>query len=57
MNDNRKRDYCKNKQIKLVEIPYTYSKKQIKEELAIILQGSTTKVDQVIEKGTAVKTV
>ena len=57
LNDNRKRDYCKNKQIKLVEIPYTYSKKQIKEELAIILQGSTTKVDQVIEKGTAVKTV
>ena len=48
--DNRKRQFCKENNIILLEIPYTLKKEEIEEVLSKNLQGSTTKVVQVNEK-------
>lgn len=36
-NDRIKRDYCKSNNIKLIEIPYTYSDNKIKETITNII--------------------
>lgn len=50
--DNRKRQFCKDNNIFLLEISYTLKKEEIEKVLSENLQGSTTKVIQVDEKST-----
>lgn len=50
--DNKKRQFCKDNNIFLLEIPYTMKKEEIEKVLSENLQGSTTKVIQVDEKST-----
>lgn len=49
--DNRKKEYCKNNNLKLIVIPYYKTREEIQNIIeSLVSESSTTKVEEVLEK-------